>query len=84
MNMKNNEETTRKQRKDKVITFRLTQEDLERYENYCFEEQISMSVLLREQLRNILATLPRVELTENRGIKFGQDEYRPGVEFVQA
>jgi hypothetical protein len=64
MNMKNNEKTTRKQRKDKVITFRLTQEDLERYENYCVEEQISMSVWLREQVRKKIATLPRVEFVQ--------------------
>ena len=62
--MKNSEETTRKQRKDKVITFRLTHEDLQRYENYCVEEQISMSVWLREQVRKKIATLPRVEFVQ--------------------
>ena len=62
--MKNSEETTRKQRKDKVITFRLTQEDLERYENYCVEEQIAMSVWLRDQVRKKIETLPRVEFVQ--------------------
>lgn len=64
MNMKNSEKTTRKQSKSKVVTFRLTPKDFKIYENFCVEEQIKMSVWLREQVRNKIATLPDVEFVQ--------------------
>jgi predicted DNA binding CopG/RHH family protein len=37
--------------KKKVVTFRLTESDLERYEKYCIDEQIRISDLIREALQ---------------------------------
>jgi hypothetical protein len=63
--MKNNEKTVRKQRKERIVTFRLTTEDLQRYEQFCISEQIAMSEWLRDQVRAKIQSLPRVEFMQS-------------------
>lgn len=40
-----------KSRKKRIVTFRLTETDLQRYEKYCIEEQIRISDLIRQALQ---------------------------------
>jgi hypothetical protein len=37
--------------KKKIVTFRLTETDLQRYEAFCIDEQIRMSDLIRQALQ---------------------------------
>lgn len=55
---------TPKKTKEKVITFRLTNDDLKQYEQFCIDEQIRMSELIRQALKTkvqVLDEMPRIE-----------------------
>lgn len=55
---------TPKKTKGKVITFRLTNDDLKQYERFCVDEQIRMSDLIRKGLKTqvqVLNEMPRIE-----------------------
>lgn len=49
-----------REKKDRVITFRLSKTDIEKYERYCIEEQIRISDLIRKQLQ----ALPNIRFVE--------------------
>lgn len=52
---------TPKKTKEKVITFRLTQTDLKRYEDYCIDEQIKMSDFIRDAIKKRIDEMPGIE-----------------------
>lgn len=60
--MKNSEETTRKQRKTNVKTFRLTDEDLKRFEIVCMKENIRLSDFVRSAIDKKINNLSLSEL----------------------
>jgi hypothetical protein len=44
--------TVTKNNKKKVVTFRLTENDLKEYESFCIDEQIRMSDFIRKALND--------------------------------
>ena len=64
--MKNNEKTTKKQRKERIISFRLTLQDLCKYEEFCIREQLQLSEWLRKTIRSKIDSLPETNFIHSQ------------------
>jgi hypothetical protein len=49
----------KKQQKSKIVMFRLTQQDFNKFQDFCQNEQVKISSWLRDQVQKKIAQLPR-------------------------
>jgi glucose-6-phosphate-specific signal transduction histidine kinase len=49
----------KKKQKSKIVLFRLTQEDFNKFEDFCENQQVKISCWLRDQVQKKIAKLPR-------------------------